>query len=266
MPTRRALAIRATILACLAGMGGAAAAPCGPLTVAMYEHGALYYRQGEQWVGIDKDIVDELARRTGCELRMTRDSRIRIWTMLKEGTLDMTMSGIPTAERESFARFTPYLQARNMLLLRNDAARSATTLEQIAAQPELKVAVIKGFKHGAAYDAWLERLRKQGRVYEAPDYATLVRLFQHGRVQAILQLSNNIDALQRNTGLAGSFRVLDLVPRENVAAALVISRQVAEAHAARLEQALRAMREDGTIKAILERHVSHERAQVMLAR
>ena len=91
------------LAACLAG--SAAAASCGPYTVAMYQHGALYYRSGEQWAGIDKDIVDELARRTGCELRMTRDSRIRIWTMLKEGTLDMTMSGISTPEREGFARF-----------------------------------------------------------------------------------------------------------------------------------------------------------------
>lgn len=262
MLLRRALL--AATLACTAGAGNAAS--CGPLTVAMYEHGALYYRQGEQWAGIDKDIVDELARRTGCELRMTRDSRIRIWTMLKEGTLDMTMSGIPTPERETFARFTPYLQARNMLLLRNESARSAATLEQIAAQPELKVAVIKGFKHGAGYDAWLERLRKQGRVYEAPDYTTLVRLFQHGRVQAILQLSSNIDTLQRDAALAGRFRVLDLVPRENVIGALVISRLVAEPHAGKLEQALRAMREDGTLKAIMERHVSHERAQAMLAR
>jgi polar amino acid transport system substrate-binding protein len=57
------------VAACLAG--SAAAAPCGPYTVAMYGHGALYYRSGEQWAGIDKDIVDELARRTGCELHMT---------------------------------------------------------------------------------------------------------------------------------------------------------------------------------------------------
>lgn len=264
MPLPRALL--ATTLACAAASASAAGAPCGPLTVAMYEHGALYYRSGEQWAGVDKDIVEELARRTGCELRMTRDSRIRIWTMLKEGTLDMTMSGIPTPEREQFARFTPYLQARNMLLVRSDAARSSATLEQFASQPELKVAVIKGFKHGAAYDAWLDRLRRQGRVYEAPDYSTLVRLFQHGRVQAILQLSSNIDALLRDRALAGRFRVLDLVPRENVVGAMVVSRLVPEAAAARLEQALRDMREDGTLKTILARHVSPERVPVMLPR
>lgn len=262
MPARRILL--AAALACLAGAGSAAAAPCGPLKVAMYEHGALYYRSGEQWAGIDKDIVEELARRTGCQLRMARDSRIRIWTMLKEGTLDMTMSGIPTPEREGYARFSPYFHSRNMLLLRNEAASGAATLGQVAAQPELKVAVIKGFRHGATYDAWLERLRRQGRVYEAPDYSTLVRLFQHGRVHAILQLNSNVDTLRRDARLAGRFRVLDLVPRENVPGAMVISRLVDDAAAARLEQALRAMREDGTLKAIMERHVSPERAVAML--
>ncbi|SFG04086.1 amino acid ABC transporter substrate-binding protein, PAAT family [Duganella sp. CF458] len=252
------------LAACLAG--STAAASCGPYTVAMYEHGALYYRSGEQWAGIDKDIVDELARRTGCALRMTRDSRIRIWTMLKDGALDMTMSGIATPEREGFARFTPYLQSRNMLLVRNEAARHATTLEQFAAQPELKVAVIKGFKHGATYDAWLDRLRKQGRVHDTPDYSTLLRLFQYGRVHAILQLSSNVDALYRDAQVRGQFRVLDLVPRENVQGALVISRLVADDSAARLEQALRAMREDGTVKTIMERHTSPERALAMVLR
>lgn len=259
--------LRSTLIAVAACLAGSAmAASCGPYTVAMYEHGALYYRSGEQWTGIDKDIVDELARRTGCELRMTRDSRIRIWTMLKEGTLDMTMSGISTPEREGFARFTPYLQSRNMLLVRNEAARHGSTLEQFAAQPELKVAVIKGFKHGATYDAWLERLRKQGRVYDTPDYATLLRLFQFGRVHAIFQLSSNVDLLNRDTQLHGKFRVLDLVPRENVQGSLVISRLIADTSATRLELALRAMREDGTIKIIMERHTSPERALAMQVR
>ena len=63
MLLRRTLA---AVGACLAG--SAAAASCGPYTVAMYEHGALYYRSGEQWAGIDKDIVDELARRRRTDL------------------------------------------------------------------------------------------------------------------------------------------------------------------------------------------------------
>jgi polar amino acid transport system substrate-binding protein len=80
------------------------------------------------------------------------------------------MSGIAAPERKSFARFTPYLQSRNMRLVRTEAARHAATLEQFLAQPELKVAVIKGFRHGGTCDTWLKRLRKQGRVHETADY------------------------------------------------------------------------------------------------
>jgi len=250
------------LAACLAA-GGAQAA-CGPFNVAMYEHGALYYREGSNWAGIDKDIVDELMRRTGCQLNMTRDSRIRIWTMLKEGTLDMTMSGISTPERQAFARFTPYLQSRNVLLLRNEAARSAGSLEQFIAAPQLKVAVIKGFRHGTAYDAWLERLRVQGRVHETADYTTLVRLFRIGRVDAILQLHSNLEALRRDQQLRSQFVARDWVAHENVAAAMVISRLVPDAAASRLEQALRDMRQDGTIKAILMRHTNPDAAGAML--
>ena len=85
-------------------------------------------------------------------------------------------------------------------------------------------------------------------------------------MHAILQLSSNVDALHRDPQLRGQFRVLDLVPRENVQGSLVISRLVADSSASRIEQALRAMREDGTVKTIMERHTSPERALAMAVR
>lgn len=257
-----------TCLVLAAGLLAAAAqaAPCGPFNVSMYEHGALYYRSGEQWAGIDKDIVEELARRTGCQLNMTRESRVRIWTMLQEGTLDITMSGIATPERELYGRFTPYLQTRNLVLVRQEVAPRAASMAQFLAQPDLKVGVIKSFRHGASYDAWLDKLRGQGRVYESADYATLLRVFQHGRVHAILQLTSNVDTLLHDETMRGLFRAMDWVPKENVLASMVIARRLPAEAADRLEQALRAMREDGTMRTILERHVPSEDTAGMLLR
>jgi polar amino acid transport system substrate-binding protein len=51
---------------------------------------------------------------------------------------------------------------------------------------------------------------------DAYDYATLLQVFQHGRVHAILQLGSNIGTLERDSQLRGEFRALDLTPRENV--------------------------------------------------
>jgi polar amino acid transport system substrate-binding protein len=263
------MSARRLLLSCLLGLVAAAAqaAPCGPFTVTMYEHGALYYHAAGGWAGIDKDVVEELARRTGCKLPMRLESRVRIWTMLRDGLLDITVSGLATPERLQYAYFLPYLQTRNLVLLRNEIADTAPTMAQFLANPTLRIGTIKSFKHGAGYDAWLDKLRAQGRVHEAPDYISLLRLFQNGRVQAILQLNTNVPALQRDEALAALFRVQDWVPQENLQASLVVSRtRVPAPVRLALEQALHAMREDGTLRTIIERHVGADRATALQLR
>ena len=77
---------------------------CGPYTLTFYEFGSLYYRdQSGAYVGIDRDVVDELARRSGCVINGKIDSRVRTWARLADGNLDMSVSGIATPEREEFA-------------------------------------------------------------------------------------------------------------------------------------------------------------------
>ena len=40
---------------------------CGPYDIAFYELGSLYYQNAsKQYVGIDKDLIEEIGRRSGC--------------------------------------------------------------------------------------------------------------------------------------------------------------------------------------------------------
>ncbi len=94
--------IKGILLSCLVCLQAPAAlaAACGEYSAAFYEHGALYRKEADgNWSGIDKDILDEVAKRSGCRFNTMLDSRIRIWTRLEQGTLDVTVSGIATAER-----------------------------------------------------------------------------------------------------------------------------------------------------------------------
>jgi ABC-type amino acid transport substrate-binding protein len=44
---------------------------CGTIPLAYYENGALYYRNADgRYAGIDKDVVEEVARRTGCQIKL----------------------------------------------------------------------------------------------------------------------------------------------------------------------------------------------------
>jgi len=239
---------------------------CQGLEVAFYEHGALYYRdQNGAWAGVDKDVVDELEKRLSCHFVRRTDSRVRIWTSMAAGALDLTVSGIPTPEREKSARFIPYLWSHNYVLLQMDAKPEVQSLENFLAEPGYKVAVIRSFRHGAAYDAWLAKLRAQGRVYETGDFSSLLRLFKLRRVDAMLGLPISWGLLLRHPDMTGQYRIMDWAPQDNIEAGLgVVRTRVSEGLAAQFGRAIRDMQQDGTLRAIYERHLGPELAALML--
>ncbi len=245
--------------------GPVAAAPCGSYKVAFYDHGALNsLRADGRWQGIDTDVIEELARRTGCRLTLVLESRVRIWTMLKAGRLDMTVSGLASPERESYAHFIPYFASRNYVLLSSAVDPQVQSLDEFAADGRYKVAAIKSFQHGQTYDAWLARMRAQGRVYDAVDFTALMRLVKIGRVHAIIALETSWRPLRAETSAAG-LRVMDWAPQDRLIAGLVLSKQrVAPATVALFAETMVAMRQDGTLEKIFARHLGAEQASAML--
>lgn len=239
---------------------------CQGLEVAFYEHGALYYRdQNGAWAGVDKDLVDELEKRLSCRFLRRTDSRVRIWTGMAAGTLDLTVSGIPSPEREKSARFIPYLWSRNFVLLQMDTKPEVQSLDSFLAEPGYKVAVIRSFQHGATYDAWLDKLRAQGRLYETGDFPSLLRLFKLRRVDAVLGLATSWAQLLRQEDMQGQYRIVDWAPQDKITGGLVVSRtRVSDAVAAQFSRAIRDMQQDGTLRAIYERHLGPELAALML--
>ena len=82
----------------------AAAGPvdCGstPIRVAQYNLGLRYFIENGQEKGINKDILDELRLCTGCSFVVQEMPFARIWADLSSGYLDISMSGVWSAERE----------------------------------------------------------------------------------------------------------------------------------------------------------------------
>lgn len=241
-------------------------AACHRYTLAFYELGVLYYRSADgRLQGIDKDIVDELARRSGCQFNTVLESRVRIWDQLSRHALDLSVSGIATAQREEFAEFAPYFQTRNYALLRRTLLPALATPEAFVKQSQSQVAAVKSFKHGALYDAWLAELRAQNRVVDVADFDHGVRLFRAGRVDALIALPTSWALLLHEPGLAQQFQVMDWAPQDQLVHGLIMSRQrVSAEDRERMRQALNAMISDGTVKSIFSRHVGANLAAGMM--
>lgn len=253
------------VAGCLAAAGAQALAQpavCGPYRVALYEYGSLAFRRaGGGTVGIDVDIVNEVARRTGCKFETFVDSRVRTWTDLAHGSLDMTVSAIETEERNSFARFVIYMSGRNRLLVRKGLPSPVLTLDAFAEDSQLRLAVVKGFKHGPQWDPWIARLRQQGRVDEYADANMAARLVGLGRDAAFLSEPVVWGRILADSKLQGRVTVIDGFPADNYAAGFALSRsRVREEDARRIEDAIAAMRADGSLYRIFSAYLSRSEA------
>ena len=170
-------------LACTLGLAGAAGAAdrpdCSrPFTLALHEHGLLY--SAATGAGIDKDIADELARRSGCTVQVTLMPRARIWQLIESGGLDFSLSGITNAERDRFAAFAWYFSNKYYLLVRKDAG--VRQLADFERQPQLQLGAIRSFRYSRTADAMVERLQKQGRVSHASGLAPLYEVLVLNRI------------------------------------------------------------------------------------
>ncbi len=256
--------VRLAIAWTLAAMAWPAAmaetTPCGPYHVSFYEFGRFFYRDDQgQARGIDTDLIEQLARRSGCELLPELNSRARIWERLSRGDLDITVSGVATPEREQLAEFWPYLRSRNQALMRRSVASQLSTPAAFLADTQRRVVVVKSFRHGRFFDAWLEQLRSEGRVHEAADFDTALRVFRAGRVD--LMLAHPINLLLPEREMA-DLALMDWAPGDDVLGSLVVSRQrVAARDRERLHAALNALLADGSVDAILVRHLGAKLAR-----
>lgn len=242
---------------------------CGPYQVAFYETGLLYFKDSSgEYSGIDKAIVEELAKRTGCVFVRFLDSRVRTWSALEKGQLDMTVSGIETTKRQQFAIFIPYIfNNRNHLVVRNGVASTVRTLQDFRADKSLRLGIVKGFVHGEALDAWIATLKQEGRVDEVADLEVLARVFAAGRVSAFLTQPVVWPPLIERNHLVGEVQMLDVAPGDTAILGLVLSRtRVGATDLERLLAAMKSMRADGTLESIFARFVGPAMAKSLADR
>jgi polar amino acid transport system substrate-binding protein len=157
---------------------------CGPYRVAASPYPGLYQRSADGVVsGLVVDELALLSERSGCRLELLGDSLPRAWVALQSGQVHMLAAKVITPERERQGEFLLTAQMRPLLLMRRPQAPASRAA--FDADPALRVAVVKGLQSSPELNAWLERLRGQGRLEETGDQLTALRLFELDRAQAI---------------------------------------------------------------------------------
>lgn len=250
------------VLACAWPLHGARAAEgpdCSrPLSLALHEHGLLYSAQTGE--GIDKDIADELARRSGCRLAITLMPRARIWQLIESGALDFSLSGITNEARDKFAAFAWYFSNKYYLLVRKDAG--VRTHADLIGDPALKLGVIRSFRYSPTANRMVDQLDAQQRVSYASHLEPLFQILLDNRVQAMI-----IEPFDYPTVHSGRLReetaILEFEDPPVPHGLIMSKKSLGPAQQQAWRRLVDQMRQDGTVQRIFEKYFKPELARAM---
>lgn len=230
-----------------------------PLTLGLHDHGLLYSAQ--TGTGIDRDVTDELIRRSGCKLRVSLLPRARIWQLIEAGALDFSLSGITTAERERFAAFAWYFSNKYYLLVRRDA--QVQSLDEFLAQASLRLGVIRSFRYSESANRMVDQLMARQRVTQSSGLAALFEALAGGQIQAMI-----IEPFDYPTLDSARLRELSQIIEFGdppVPHGLIMSRaSLPEAEQQKWRALVQGMLRDGSMQRIFEKYFKPELARAML--
>lgn len=253
---------------CAGMVAHAAGVNCGdkPIRLAFYEFGNLYYLDRQQAQGIDKEVADELMKRSACRFDVQVLARARIWADLASGDLDMSVSGIQNPERDKFAWFAHYLSMKNYAVVRPEVASQSQTAAGFMQQARWQFGAVRSFKHGVEQDKWLNELRTVQRVQDSANVETLFKKLKEGRIDALFSQPPVHRKYLQDLGMQGQAVVLDWTPAEKgVAHGLILSKaRFTEADARQWQALVAGLRSDGTLKRIYNRYLPSGEAAALL--
>lgn len=227
-------------------------------SLALHDHGLLYSRQ--TGTGIDKDIADELVRRSGCRINITVMPRARIWQLVESGGLDFSLSGISNPQRERFATFAWYFTNKYYLLVRRD-----TGVQQVAdfrRKPALRLGAIRSFRYSATANTLVDSLDADLRVSYASALTPLYETLLANQIQGMIIEPFDYPAVE-DTRLREQTQIIEF-DDPPVLHGLIISRQaVAPTEEPKWRALVDAMRADGTVERIFLKYFKPELARAM---
>jgi polar amino acid transport system substrate-binding protein len=240
----------------------AAAAPfdCSrSYTLALHDHGLLYSAESD--TGIDKDVADELVRRSGCKVVVSLMPRARIWQLIESGALDFSLSGISNPARDKFAAFAWYFSNKYYLLVRNDAG--ARTHADFVRNESLRLGVIRSFRYSESANSFVDKLESASRVSQAGGLAPLYQTLIQGQIHGMIIEPFDFPALEEKK-IRGMSTIVEFndpaVPH-----GLIMSRKsLSAAQQDQWRALIDSMRADGTMRRIFEKYFKPDMAQALV--
>ncbi|MFZ3001226.1 MAG: transporter substrate-binding domain-containing protein [Undibacterium umbellatum] len=135
---------------------------------------------GEQIDGIYPDILRSLMEKDNCKFALSAVPRARMELMFETGRADLLIPASRTPRRDELGIFVPMIYNRATLISIESNRPTITSLQDLLDKKDLKVALVRGYDYGTAYQDLIKELTRQGRLYLDVDPVSVARLLKAG--------------------------------------------------------------------------------------
>lgn len=205
---------------------------------------------GSEVGGVFPSMLNNIGAKAGCSFHFSIVPRIRLEAMFQAGSADLLIAATQVERRDRHGTFVPVFEVRPTLISIASERPPVRSIAELLTRRELRVALVRGFDYGAPYQAMIEQLTAQGRLYMGPDARAVARLIAGAMADVtIMPASAFIGGLQgdaRIEGLAGKLRIEALDELTWIKTGIYLSnRSLSAADRTLLEQALSASVKSG---------------------
>lgn len=130
--------------------------------------------------GVSGVYIDVLRGIPGCNFLFTPVPRARQEAMFEGGRADLLIPAARTPRRDEYGFFVPLAYVRATLISLNTERAPLRSLQELRERRELRVALVRGFDYGEAYQALIKDLRAQGRLFLDVDPVSVARMLHGG--------------------------------------------------------------------------------------
>lgn len=243
MPARRRLLALTSLLAL-----PVQAAHCPPLRLGILSFPGLNERGPDgRMAGFDAEIAAALSERSGCLFAIEESNPSRLWPLLSQGELPLTATLAYLPERREQVDYLILFRLRGFVLMGREQAERTPTRAAFDADPRLRLGVVRKAQRPPGVQAWVDSLSAQGRIVEASDSAGLQRVYEAGRVHAVLAFAGSLRS--QPAEWQARQRALPWLPDYWQTFGWAVSRAaVPAATRERLQLAADSLRKDGTLQ------------------
>lgn len=179
--------------------------------------------------GVIPEQLALIGERIGCTFVWSQAPRVRIEAMFESGAADLLVAANQVERRDRHGIFIPIVETRPSLISLAGKHETIRTVEELLRRQELRVALVRGYEYGDAYQAMIKKLAQQGRVFTESSPANVARRINEGMADVTIMPAHTFSAAlegdPRTENMAGKVRMEALGELQWIRSGIYLSRK-----------------------------------------